>query len=177
MRALELEGVVFLGAARVLFHSRAVHPDDLERLVAQVVLLFGVERQDLEGDIGLGNHDRRDQFGFGFFGGGAAMIPIGSVVDSSGTHRDNRLGEAVEFFHHLDHPLEVRGREIALIGRGLHHRDRQQREQMPMIAERLLVGGQRRSAVSLDRGGQFVDLARRLGALWRNGEIRHAREL
>jgi hypothetical protein len=105
------------------------------------------------------------------------MIPIRSVVDSSRTHGDDRLGEAVELLHHLDHPLEMRGREIALIGCGFHHRDRQQREQMPMIAERLLVGGQGIAAVSVDRGGQFFDLAGRFGALWRNRKIRHARDL
>src|SRR5580700_2292375 len=50
--------------------------------------------------------------------------------------------------------------EVALERRSLEHRGRNQREELPMRSERLLVGGQRGAAVGLDCRGQLVDRGR-----------------
>jgi len=50
--------------------------------------------------------------------------------------------------------------EIALERRPLEHRGRHQREDLPVPADRLLVGGQRRAAVGLDRRGEIVNRGR-----------------
>src|SRR5208283_3383184 len=77
MRALEFEGEVLLGGFGPLLEARAIHTDDLERLVAQVVRFLGVERQNLKGDLGIRNHDRRNRLGAGLHGGSAAMVAVG----------------------------------------------------------------------------------------------------
>src|SRR5439155_903118 len=48
VRGLELEGPVLLGGGRLLGLGAAVHPDDLERLLLEVVRLLRVEREHLE---------------------------------------------------------------------------------------------------------------------------------
>src|SRR2546426_9035983 len=55
VRGLELEGPVLLGGGRLLGLGAAVHADDLERLLLEVVRLLRVERQHLEGHVGLGD--------------------------------------------------------------------------------------------------------------------------
>src|SRR6185503_2317507 len=51
-RLLELEGVVGLSACTAP-GQRPCHPDRLERLLFHVVRLLGVERENLERDVGL----------------------------------------------------------------------------------------------------------------------------
>jgi hypothetical protein len=51
---LELEGVVLFPAVRLVGGEAAIHADDLERLLLEVVRLLRVEGEDLEGDLGSG---------------------------------------------------------------------------------------------------------------------------
>ena len=90
------------------------------------------------------------------------MVPVGSPVAIVGADGDDRFGEAIELLHHLDHAFEVGGREIALVGCRLDLAQRQQREHVPVAADRLLERRERIAAVGLDRGGQILD---RLGRL------------
>src|SRR6202030_3039911 len=48
VRALELESEILLRGFGTIIETRAIHPDDLESLVAQVVRLLGVERENLK---------------------------------------------------------------------------------------------------------------------------------
>ena len=169
MGALEFEGEVFFDRARRRLQPRAVHPDDFQRLVLEVVRLFGVERENLVGDLGLRDHDRRNRFGAELGGGGAAMVAVGSPVAAVRAHHDHRLGEAAELLHHFAQALEMGRAEIALERRPLEHRGRHQREELPMRAERLLVGGQRCAAVGLDRRREFVNRGRPLRAARESG--------
>ena len=105
VRAFELEGEVLLGGFGTLLDPRAIHPDDLERLVAQVVRLLGVERENLKRDLGIGYHDRGDHFGAGLHRSGAAMVAVGSPVGAGGVNGDDRLGETIELLHHFNHAL------------------------------------------------------------------------
>src|SRR5437867_12078084 len=57
---LELERVVLLAGVGLLLDQAAIHADDLEGFLLEVVRLLGVERQDLEGYLGLGDEDGRD---------------------------------------------------------------------------------------------------------------------
>ena len=50
---LELEGVVFLAASRLVGHEASIHANDLGRFLLEVVRLLGIEGEDLEGDLGL----------------------------------------------------------------------------------------------------------------------------
>ena len=162
VRALELECEVLLGGLGLILETSAIHPYYFERLVAQVVRFLGIQRKDLKCDLGFGNHDRGNHFGAGLYRGGAAMVSIGRPICVGGAHHDDRLGEAIDLFHHLDHSLQMSGREVALIRGGLHERDWKHREQMPVVANRLLVRGQGRAAIGFysgreraHRGGYF----------------------
>src|SRR5580692_549286 len=48
VRALELESEILLGGFGTIVETRTIHPDDFERLVAQIVRLLGVERENLK---------------------------------------------------------------------------------------------------------------------------------
>src|SRR5439155_23817128 len=63
VRGLELQRPIVLGGRRLLLGQRAIHPDDLQRLLLQVVRLLGVEGQHLEGHLLLGHEDGGDVVG------------------------------------------------------------------------------------------------------------------
>src|ERR1700731_2637043 len=98
MRALELESKLLLRGFRTIVETRTIHADDLERLVAQVVRLLGVERENLKRDLGIGYHDGGNHFGAGLYCSGAAMVAVGSPVSAGGVNGDDRLGETIELF-------------------------------------------------------------------------------
>ena len=87
------------------------------------------------------------------------MVAVGRPVDA-GARRDgdDRVDEAVEPLHHLLQALHVRAREIALVGRRLDLVDRQQREDVPVAADGILVDGERLAAVPADLLGERGDV-------------------
>src|SRR5436309_1997408 len=80
VRGLELEGPVLLGGRGLLGLRAAVHADDLERLLLEVVRLLGVERQHLEGHVGLRHQDGGHDVGLQLVERDAPMIAVRRAV-------------------------------------------------------------------------------------------------
>ena len=72
----------------------------------------------------------------------------------SAPHHDHRVEIAAELVHGRGQPLDVRLGEIALVRGGLDLVDREGGEDLPVAAERVLVGGEHGAAVGLDGLGQ-----------------------
>ncbi len=161
-RLLELDLVVplrpVLGLGQQLGQA-----DHLQRPLAQVVRLLGVEQQDPVGDLDIGHHDGDDGAGAESPERGQAVVAVGGPVRVQGglpfpsllaglgaTHNDHRIQIPAELVHGRGQPLDVGLGEIALEGCGLHQVDRQGREDLPVAAERVLVGGQDGAAVGFD---------------------------
>jgi hypothetical protein len=64
-------------ARTALLRQRARHSDRLERLLAQVVRLLGVQREDLEGDRRIGHEKRDDRPDADFFSACSQWFPLG----------------------------------------------------------------------------------------------------
>ena len=78
---LELEGIVLLAGGRLLVDQPAIHADDLEGLLLEVVRLLGVEREDLEGDLRLRDQDRGDHLGLELAQDDSTVIAVRGPVD------------------------------------------------------------------------------------------------
>src|SRR5436190_8930911 len=105
---LELEGVVFLPARGLVGHETAVHADDLERLLLEVVGLLGVEGQDLEGDLVLGDENGGDHLRLQLLEDRAPVVAVGRPVETGlGRHHDDGVHEAVDLLDHFLEALDV----------------------------------------------------------------------
>src|SRR5713101_7996669 len=151
VRRLELERVVLLAARRLIGHEAAVHADDLERFLLEVVGLLGVERQDLEGDLVLRHEDGRDHCRLELAEHGAAVVAVGRPVEAGlGRHDDDGVDEAVDLLDDVLEALDVGRRQIALIRRRLHLGHGQQAEDLPVVADRLAIERERAAAIPFD---------------------------
>jgi hypothetical protein len=163
VRGLELERPRFLVGVRLLLRQRAVHPDDLERLLLEVVRLLDVEREDLEDHLGLDDEDRRDEVRLQLVEDRAPVVAVRRPVDARpGRDDHDRVHEAVEPLDRLGEALDVGGREIALIRARLALVARQETEDLPVLADRLLVERQHPAAVALDLRRQLLGFLRGL---------------
>ena len=105
---------------------------------------------------------------------GAPVVAVGRPVDAGPRRHDHhRIHEAVDLLDHLLQPLGVGRREIALVGGGLDLLERQEAEDLPVIAHRLAVDGEHRAAVALDLLGQRGHRPGRL-LLRHHPPLRHA---
>ena len=156
-RLLELEGKARLGLRSALFRERARHPDRLERLLAQVVRLLGVQREDLEGDRRIGHEQRDDRPDAELLERLQPVVPVGREVAVVTTDRDNRIEKPPDRLDHYHQPLDVRVGRIALIRSRLHLPDGQRDQQQGRPAKRVAVAAQHRAAVGFDETGQAVE--------------------
>src|SRR5947199_4673700 len=164
VRGLELERPLLLGGLPLFLGEGAVHADDLERLLLEVVRLLDVEREDLENHLGLHDDNGRNEVRFQLVEDGAPVVAVGRPVDS-GARRDDhdRIDEPIEALDRLGEALDVGRREVALVRAGLALGPGQEAEDLPVPADGLLVERQDPTAVSLDlrrklsrRAGRFV---------------------
>src|SRR5207249_1321194 len=163
VRRLELERPLFLGARRLTLGEAPVHADDLERLLLEVVGLLDVEREDLVAHVGLHDEDRRNVSGLELGQHGAAMIPVRRPIHAGlRRQRDHGIDEPVELLHALGQALDVRGREIALVGARLDLVAGQQAEDLPVVADGLLVEREHVPTVALHLLGELARRTRRL---------------
>src|SRR5436190_10079146 len=81
MGGLELKRPVLFGRRRLLALGAAVHADDLERLLLEVVRLLGVEREHLKRHVGLGHEDGGDDVGLQLVERDAPVIAVRRPVD------------------------------------------------------------------------------------------------
>ena len=141
-------------------------PGHLERALAEVVGLLGVEQQDAVRHLGLGHHDGDGGVGAEGAHRGEAVVAVGRpVVAVVGAHDDHRVEVAAEPVDGGAELGDVGVGEVALVGRGLDQVDRQSGEDLPVAAERIAVRGEDGAAVGLDRLGQPGDGGgRRAGA-------------
>ncbi len=72
-----------------------------KRLLFEVVRLLGVQREDLEGDIGIGNEERDDGLGAQLAQRLKPVIPVRGPVPVALTNHDDRIEEAAEGFYHI----------------------------------------------------------------------------
>ena len=137
-------------------------PRHLERALAEVVRLLGVEEQDAVRDLGLGHHDGHRRAGAERAHRRQAVVAVrGPVSAVAGAHDDHGVEVAAEPVDRRAELGDVRVREVALVGRGLDQVDRQPREDLPVAAQRIPVGGEHRAPVGLDGVGQPGDGGRR----------------
>src|SRR2546426_3448235 len=93
VRGLELEGPVLLGGGRLLGLGAAVHPDDLDRLLLEVVRLLRVEREHLEGHAGLGHEDGGNELGLQLLEHDAAVVSVRRPVHAGARRVDRFVDE------------------------------------------------------------------------------------
>src|SRR5882724_1533048 len=151
VRRFELKRPRLLGGLGLLLHERPVHADDLERLLLEVVRLLDVERENLEDHRRLDDQDDRDEVGLELVEDRAPVVAVRRPVDSRpGRDHDDRVHEPVEALDRLGEALDMGRREIALVGAHLALGAGQQTEELPVIADGLLVERQDPAAVALD---------------------------
>src|SRR3954469_17539532 len=83
----------------------------------------------------------------------AVRRPVRALSGFS-SNNDDRIQGPPEFVHRCGKALDVRLGEIALIWGGLDQIDRQRGEDLPVAAERILVGREDCPSVGLDRFGE-----------------------
>src|SRR3989442_1394392 len=110
------------------------------------------------------DQDGRNDLGLQLVEHGAPMVAVRRPVDPGpGRDRDDRIHETVEPLDRFGESLHVSRREIALIGARLALRAREKAEDLPVVADGLLVERQDLAAISLDLRGELL---RRLGRLF-----------
>src|SRR5262249_15932285 len=120
---LEFQRVARLGRV-VEARELARHADDFERLLAQVVRLLGIEREDLIRGGLLRHEDRRDAFGAERAHRREAVMAVGRPVERAvfgflRAHGDDRIEKAPQLADDIFQPAPRRGGKIATIGRWL----------------------------------------------------------
>src|SRR5439155_7124215 len=131
--------------------------DHFERLLAQVVRLFGVEGEDLPGDFALGNDERGDgprpEPAHRLEAVAAVRGPETSFRRGDGDHRVEKHSRAVEDVGEL---AVVRLRKVALEGRRLDALDRKNREDERVLPERIAVGAENEAPFALYPSARFL---------------------
>src|SRR5262245_694650 len=159
-RFLEIEGEVRLGARAVLFQQVLVDADHFESALAQVVRLLGIEREDLPGDLALGDDERHDRLRAQAAHRRQPVPPVRRPEAFLGRgDRDQRIEEQARLVEHAGELLVMRFRQVALEGRGLDLADRQRGEEDGIAAERLAVGAEHDPAFLLDAAADLGDFA------------------
>src|SRR5207244_9995806 len=156
-RLLELERVALL---RVVGHlgERARHADGLERLLAQVVRLLGVERETLEGDLRVGHDERGDRADAELLQRLQTMVAVWRQVLAVVADGDDRIEEAADRLDDAHQPLDVRIRRIALVRRRLDLLYRKARQHDRLPAEWIVVATEHGAAIIFNLTGEAVDL-------------------
>src|SRR6266446_2318166 len=161
-RSLEVESELGFGALRVLVQQAPVYADHLERLLAQVVRLFGVEGEDLPGDFALGHDERRDrpcaQPSHRLQPVPAVRRPEALLGRGDRDHRVEKHSRAVEDVGEL---AVMRLRKVALEGRRLDALDRKNREEERVLPERIAVGTDNHAAFARYPDARFLGVARK----------------
>src|SRR5262249_52327709 len=101
--------------------------------------------------------DRRDEVRLELVEDRSAVVAVRCPVDARpGRDDHDRVHEAVEALDRFGEPLDVGGREIALIRARLALAARQEAEDLPVLAYRLLIERQPPAAVALDLRRQIL---------------------
>src|SRR2546422_8631124 len=160
VRGLELERPRLLGGLGFVLDERAVHTDDLERLLLEVVRLLDVEGENLEDHLGFDDEDGWDDVRLELVEDDAPVIAVRRPVDPRpGRDHHDRVHETVEPLDRLGEALDVGGREVALVRARLAPDAGQEAEDLPVLADGLLVEGQDLAAVPRDLRGQLLRLS------------------
>ena len=109
--------------------------------------LLGVEREDLERDLGVRNEQGDNRLRAELAQRLQAMIAVRRPVPVALTDRHDRIEKAAQRFDDLHEPLDVRLRRVTLVRRRLDTIDRERREEDGGAAERLAVRGEHGAAV------------------------------
>ncbi len=134
----------------------------LERALAHVVRLLGIERQDAMRHGLVGDDDRHDGLSAELPQGAQPVVAVRSPVSPViGPHRDDGVEKAIQLVDRLGEPGHVRLRQVALVGCGLHLAQGQAREDLPVAAERVAVGAEHRAAIRHDRLLELLEGRRR----------------
>ena len=139
--------------------------------------LLRIERQDLKGDVHIRNDDGRHELRLQFFEDVPAVIAVGRPVQAVRPDGDDRVDETVDLLDHLEQPFGVRLGEVALVGGRLHLLTGQEREDLPVAADRVAIDGQGAAAVLVDQFGETDDLGRWLLVFRVHGEPETRHEL
>ena len=147
LRRLEFRGELRLARLRLPLDQAARHADHLEAAILEVVRLLGVEREDAirerlvrrdeRDDLPQAEHLRRRQ------PMAAIRRPEPAILAA---HHDERIEERAGLVDLGAEALDVRGRQVALKGSGLHGVERQRGEQQRAPAERLVICADGRAA-------------------------------
>ena len=92
-RRVEGDGVLGLLRARLLFGELPGHTNDLEAAVSKVVRLFGIEREDAEGQLLVRYEQRCHRTHPEPACGLEPIAPVGRPESIVGWHRDHRVEE------------------------------------------------------------------------------------
>src|SRR6267154_1408823 len=161
---LQVVGELSFCASRVLGvpQQAAGDADHFERLLAQVVRFFRVEREDLPGDLAFGNDERGDRSGaqpsHRFEAVPAVRGPEAFLGRGDRDHRIQKHPGAVEDVGEL--PV-VGLREVALKRRRLDAIDGQDREDEGILSERIAVRAEHKTAFALDPRAHFLGFGRK----------------
>src|SRR6266566_7485900 len=157
-RLLELQRELALLAGPVEPGEVAVHAHDLERLLAQVVRLLDVQREDLVRHLALGHHQRQDGLRAELLERGEPVAAVGRAEALRVAHRDDRVEVPPRLVHRAGELEHVRVGDVALEAGRLDLVHRQRGEQQRVPPQRLAVGGQHRTALRLHLPRELLQL-------------------
>ena len=154
---LELDGEFLL---RSIVEGRQCfgQTHDLERALAEVVCLLGVQEENTVRDFGLGYDERDDRLRTQLTEGTEAVVtvrrPVLSVASGDG---DDWIQKSIESVDRLREATDVGLGEIALERGRLDPVERECGEELPVTAERVAIGGEDGAFVVGDRARERRD--------------------
>jgi hypothetical protein len=163
MRFLKLESEGPLRVLRMLLPQGSIHPENLQRLLPKVVGFLCVQTEDVISHCGIRDQDGCDPAGAEPEHRLPPMVAVrGPVAAVRGSDRDDGVDETTDRPDHRFQALHVMGREIPLIGGGLHAVQRQLHQELPAAAIGIRINRPHHAPIRLHLLGQLLDLRRDL---------------
>ena len=145
--------------------ERLGEPHDLERPLAQVVRLLGVEQQDAMRHLGLGHDEGHDRPRAKRAHRTEPVVAVRRPIDAAaGGHSDDGIEEAVELIDRTGKSGDVCLGEIALKGSRLDAVEGERGEDLPVAAEWIAIDREHGATIVGDRARERLDRGRRRGA-------------
>ena len=158
---LELDRELLLGSL-VERGERFGETHDLERALAEVVRLLGIEKENPVRDFGLGDDERDDGLRAELPKCAEPVVAVRRLVlPFPRWHGDHRIEESVERIDRLGETSDVCLGEIALERRRLDAIERERGEKLPVSAQWIAIGGEHGAIVVADGAGERRDGDRR----------------
>src|SRR5437867_2265072 len=155
---LEARRVLRLFRARRLLRERARHANDLERAIAQVVRLLGVEREDPVRERRVIRQQSGDRAQPELPRGREAMASVRGPEAVGARDRDDWVQEQARRADRDREPVRVSPREVALERRRLNARNRKRREDERQSRVGIAIGGEDRALRLLHTLGEGGDV-------------------